>query len=118
MSNAPYLMAKHRGGARIGHDVIKDSMYLDGLEDAYDPGKLMGAFAEESTRQYQFTREEQDAFAIESVSRAKAAIANGAFERELVSVEVKGRKGSVIVTEDEQPGRRRHHNDGQCVFDF
>jgi acetyl-CoA C-acetyltransferase len=105
MSNAPYLMAKHRGGARIGHDVIKDSMYLDGLEDAYDPGKLMGAFAEESTRQYQFTREEQDAYAIESVARANTAIAEGAFEREIVSIEVKTRKGSIAVTEDEQPGR-------------
>ncbi|HEX6866801.1 MAG TPA: acetyl-CoA C-acetyltransferase, partial [Caulobacteraceae bacterium] len=64
MTNAPYLMAKHRGGARIGHDVISDSMYLDGLEDAYTPGKLMGAFAEETARAYQFTREDQDAYAI------------------------------------------------------
>ena len=105
MSNAPYLMAKHRDGARIGHDVISDSMYLDGLEDAYEPGKLMGAFAEDATRQYQFTREDQDAYAIESVTRANAAIADGVFDREMVAVEVKSRKGSVTVIEDEQPGR-------------
>ncbi len=70
MTGAPYVMAKHRGGARIGHDVISDTMYLDGLEDAYTPGKLMGAFAEDAARQYQFTREDQDAYAIESLSRA------------------------------------------------
>jgi len=63
MTNAPYVMTKHRGGARIGHDAIMDSMYLDGLEDAYNPGKLMGAFAEDSAREYQFTREAQDAYA-------------------------------------------------------
>ena len=69
MTNAPYVMAKHRSGARIGHDVISDSMYLDGLEDAYTPGKLMGAFAEDAAREYQFTREAQDEYAIESLSR-------------------------------------------------
>jgi acetyl-CoA C-acetyltransferase len=74
MSNAPYLLTKHRAGARIGHDAVKDSLYLDGLEDAYDPGKLMGAFAEESARDYQFTRVAQDEFALESLARAKAAI--------------------------------------------
>jgi len=79
MSNAPYLLGKHRGGARIGHDVIVDSMYRDGLEDAYLPGKLMGAFAEETAREYQFSRAAQDAYAIRSLSRAKAAIANGDF---------------------------------------
>jgi acetyl-CoA C-acetyltransferase len=107
MTNAPYLLAKHRGGARIGHDVIKDSMYLDGLEDAYDPGKLMGAFAEDSTTTYQITREEQDAYAIESVARANAAIVNGAFEHEIVPVEITTRKGVTIVDKDEQPGRSR-----------
>ena len=103
MTNAPYLMGKHRGGARIGHDTISDSMYLDGLEDAYTPGKLMGAFAEDSARDYQFTREDQDAYAIESLTRAKAAIASGAFEREITPVTVKTRKGEDVVSQDEQP---------------
>jgi acetyl-CoA C-acetyltransferase len=103
MTNAPYLMQKHRGGARIGHDVISDSMYLDGLEDAYTPGKLMGAFAEDSAREYQFTREAQDAYAIESLSRAKHAIESGAFDREVVPVEIVGRKGTDTVSKDEQP---------------
>jgi acetyl-CoA C-acetyltransferase len=107
MSNAPYLLTKHRAGARIGHDAVKDSMYLDGLEDAYDPGKLMGAFAEESARDYQFTRGQQDQFAIESLSRANAAIANGAFEDEVTPVTVSGRGGDTIVAFDEQPGKAR-----------
>ena len=105
MTGAPYLMTKHRGGARIGHDVIVDSMYMDGLEDAYTPGKLMGNFAEDSARTYQFTREQQDAYALESLSRARAAIANGSFAAEITPVEVSGRKGTVTVTEDEQPGK-------------
>lgn len=105
MSGAPYLMNKHRGGARIGHDVIVDSMYMDGLEDAYTPGKLMGAFAEDSARTYQFTREAQDEYALESLSRALEAIASGAFKAEITPVEVTGRKGVVTVTEDEQPGK-------------
>ena len=103
MSNAPYLLPKHRGGARIGHDVVKDSMFLDGLEDAYDPGKLMGAFAEESARDYQLTREAQDAFAIESLTRANAAIAGGAFASEIVPVTT--RAGEVAT--DEQPAKAR-----------
>jgi acetyl-CoA C-acetyltransferase len=105
MTGAPYVMAKHRGGARIGHDVISDSMYLDGLEDAYTPGKLMGAFAEDSAGQYQFTREQQDDYAIESLRRANAAIASGAFEAEIVAIEVKTRKGVETVSQDEQPGK-------------
>ena len=105
MSGAPYVMAKHRGGARIGHDVISDSMFLDGLEDAYEPGKLMGAFAEDAARQYQFTREAQDAYAVESLTRARAAIDSGAFEAEITPVEVKTRKGSETVSVDEQPGK-------------
>ena len=105
MTGAPYLMNKHRGGARIGHDVIVDSMYMDGLEDAYTPGKLMGSFAEDSAQTYQFTREQQDAYALESLSRARAAIASGAFAAEITPVEVAGRKGTVTVTEDEQPGK-------------
>ncbi|MBB5747522.1 acetyl-CoA C-acyltransferase [Brevundimonas variabilis] len=105
MSGAPYLMAKHRSGARIGHDVISDSMYLDGLEDAYEPGKLMGAFAEETARDYQFTREAQDAYALESLKRALAAIEGGAFDAEITPVEVKSRKGTETVSRDEQPGK-------------
>ncbi len=107
MTNAPYLLAKHRSGARIGHDEIKDSMYLDGLEDAYAPGKLMGAFAEDSTRAYQFTREDQDAYAIESLRRANAAIGAKSFEREMVPVTISSRAGDVLVDDDEQPGRSR-----------
>ena len=103
MSNAPYLLAKHRGGARIGHDRVMDSMYLDGLEDAYEPGKLMGAFAEETGRVYQFTRQDMDAYAIESLSRARAAVEGGAFAREIVAVEIAGRKGVETVAQDEQP---------------
>ena len=103
MSGAPYVLAKHRGGARIGHDVVSDSMYLDGLEDAYEPGKLMGAFAEESGKHYQFTREAMDAYAVESLRRAKAAVEGGAFAREIVPVEVASRKGSETVSQDEQP---------------
>ncbi|MDO8801512.1 acetyl-CoA C-acyltransferase [Phenylobacterium sp.] len=103
MSNAPYLMAKHRGGARIGHDVISDSMYLDGLEDAYEPGRLMGAFAEESAKTYQFTRQAMDDYAIQSLARAKRATETGAFAREIVPVEVVSRKGAVLIEADEQP---------------
>ena len=105
MSGAPYVMAKHRGGARIGHDVISDSMFLDGLEDAYEPGKLMGAFAEDAARQYQFTREAQDAYAVESLNRARAAIESGAFKAEITPVDVKSRKGSETISVDEQPGK-------------
>ena len=103
MTGAPYLMTKHRGGARIGHDTISDSMYLDGLEDAYEPGRLMGSFAEESARTYQFTREDQDAYAIESLSRARTAIESGAFVAEITPVTVKTRKGEELVSQDEQP---------------
>ncbi|MDO9472059.1 MAG: acetyl-CoA C-acyltransferase [Caulobacter sp.] len=105
MTNAPYLMTKHRGGARIGHDVISDSMYLDGLEDAYEPGRLMGSFAEDSARAYQFTREDQDAYAIESLTRARAAIDSGAFAGEITPVTVRTRKGEEVVSVDEQPGK-------------
>jgi acetyl-CoA C-acetyltransferase len=107
MSNAPYLLTKHRAGARIGHDAVKDSLYLDGLEDAYDPGKLMGAFAEESARDYQFTRVAQDEFALESLARAKAAIESGAFDDEVTPVTISGRGGNTIVATDEQPGKAR-----------
>jgi len=103
MSNAPYLLAKHRGGARIGHDVVSDSMYLDGLEDAYDPGKLMGAFAEEAARERQFGREAMDAYAIESLARARRAVESGAFEAEITPVSFTTRAGTQTVSTDEQP---------------
>lgn len=103
MSGAPYLLAKHRGGARIGHDTVSDSMYLDGLEDAYSPGKLMGAFAEEAAAAYQFSREAQDAYAVESLTRARRAVETGAFKREIAAVEVNSRKGTEVVDTDEAP---------------
>jgi acetyl-CoA C-acetyltransferase len=103
MSNAPYLLAKHRGGARIGHDVVSDSMYLDGLEDAYDPGKLMGAFAEEAARERQFGRAAMDAYAIESLARARRAVESGAFAAEIAPVSVTSRAGTHSVATDEQP---------------
>lgn len=103
MTGAPYLMTKHRGGARIGHDTMFDHMYLDGLEDAYEPGRLMGSFAEETARSYQFTREAQDEYAIASLSKARAATESGAFAREIVPVTVTDRKGSTVVDKDEQP---------------
>jgi len=103
MSNAPYLLAKHRAGARIGHDTAFDHMYLDGLEDAYEPGRLMGSFAEDTARAYQFTREAMDEFAIMSLCRARAATESGAFEGEIVPVEVTTRKGASTISADEQP---------------
>ena len=103
MSNAPYLLLKHRGGARIGHDTASDHMYLDGLEDAYEPGRLMGSFAEETAAAYQFTREAMDAYAIESLRRARQAVETGAFSREIAAVEVTSRKGVASVSTDEQP---------------
>jgi acetyl-CoA C-acetyltransferase len=103
MTNAPYLLAKHRGGARIGHDRVMDSMYLDGLEDAYEGGKLMGAFAEETASAYQIGRAEMDAYAIESLARARRAVETGAFKREIVPVEIAARGGAVTVCDDEQP---------------
>jgi len=105
MSNAPYLLKKHRAGARIGHDTAYDHMMLDGLEDAYEAGRSMGTFAEDTSREYQFTREAQDDYAIESLSRALAAQKTGAFDDEIVGVTVKGRKGDTVVSEDEQPAR-------------
>ncbi|WP_296600842.1 acetyl-CoA C-acyltransferase [Phenylobacterium sp.] len=103
MTGAPYLMTKHRGGARIGHDTMFDHMYLDGLEDAYEPGRLMGSFAEETAKAYQFTREAQDEYAIGSLTKARAATESGAFAREIVPVTVTDRKGSTVVDKDEQP---------------
>ncbi|MGD9663844.1 MAG: acetyl-CoA C-acyltransferase [Novosphingobium sp.] len=107
MTNAPYLLKKHRSGARIGHDTAYDHMFLDGLEDAYEPGRAMGTFAQETANQYQLTREVQDAYAIESLRRANAAIDSGAFADEVVPVTIKSRKGDVVVDIDEQPGKGR-----------
>jgi acetyl-CoA C-acetyltransferase len=105
MTNAPYLSHRHRSGARIGHDVLKDHMFLDGLEDAYEPGKLMGNFAEETAGDYQFTRGAMDDYAVESLHRAQRAQASGAFDREIVPVTVAGRKGATEVSVDEQPAK-------------
>ena len=107
MTNAPYALPKHRAGARIGHDRIIDTMMMDGLEDAYTPGKAMGAFAEDAVREYQFTREEQDDYAVRSLERANAAINSGAFAREIAPVTVPGRGGSTVVDTDEQPGKAK-----------
>lgn len=107
MTNAPYMLTKHRSGARLGHDSLKDSMFLDGLEDAYEPGRAMGSFAEETCTEYQFTREQQDEYALRSLSRAKDAIASGAFTREIVAVEVAVRSGVSVVEVDEQPGNAK-----------
>jgi acetyl-CoA C-acetyltransferase len=103
MTNAPYLLPKMRGGARLGHAEVKDHMFLDGLEDAYDKGRLMGTYAEDCAEAYQFTREAQDAFAVESLKRSKTANEDGTFAREIVSVPVKTRAGTTEVARDEQP---------------
>jgi len=102
MSNAPYIMTKARAGLRMGHGEIKDHMFLDGLEDART-GRLMGSFAQETADQYGITREHMDAYAIESLKRAQAAIASGALDAEIVPITVSGRKGDVVVKDDEQP---------------
>ncbi len=107
MTNAPYLLPKARAGYRLGHGEVKDHMFLDGLEDAYDKGKLMGVFAEATARRYQFTREAQDAFAIESLRRARQASEDGTFADEIVPVSVKTRKGEIMVEIDEQPRKGR-----------
>ena len=104
MTNAPYLLKKHRAGARAGHDTAYDHMFLDGLEDAYEGGS-MGSFAQVTADEYQLTREDQDAYSIESLRRAQTAIADGSFDGEVVPVTVKTRKGDVVVATDEQPGK-------------
>jgi acetyl-CoA C-acetyltransferase len=103
MSNAPYLLPKARSGYRMGHGQVVDHMFLDGLEDAYDKGRLMGTYAEDTARHYQFTREAQDAFAIESLTRAKRASEAGHFKREIAPVTVRSRAGETRVETDEQP---------------
>ena len=104
MSNAPYLLAKARAGYRLGHGEIIDHMFLDGLEDAYEH-RLMGTYAEEAALHYQLSRDEQDAYALESLKRAKKAMENGTFEREIVPVSVTSKSGKMLVVSDEQPRR-------------
>jgi len=107
MTNAPYLLPKMRGGARIGHQNVQDSMFLDGLEDAYDKGRLMGTFAEDCAEKFQFTREAQDEYAIGSLNNALAAQESGAFEGEIVPVTLKTRKGDLVIEADEQLAKAR-----------
>jgi acetyl-CoA C-acetyltransferase len=107
MTNAPYLLPKMRGGARLGHAAAQDHMFLDGLEDAYEPGRLMGTFAEDCATEFQFTRAAQDAYALASLSRARAAQEDGALAVEIVPVTVAARGGETGVAEDEQPGAAR-----------
>ena len=107
MSSAPYLLSKARTGYRLGHGEIKDHMFLDGLEDAYEPGKLMGCFAEETAKEYQFDRAQQDAFAIESMQRALQAQAAGAFTAEIAPVTVTSKTGDIIVSQDENPDPKK-----------
>lgn len=107
MTNAPYLLPKLRGGARMGHAEAKDHMFLDGLEDAYDSGKLMGSFAEDCAEKYQFSRESQDEYALRSLARASEASDSGAFSSEIVPLVIKARGGDITVSIDEQPGNAR-----------
>jgi acetyl-CoA C-acetyltransferase len=105
MTNAPYILKKMRSGARIGHDKVYDHMFLDGLEDAYDEGRAMGTFAQDTANEYQLTRDNMDDYSVESLRRANDAVQSGAFADEIVAVTVKSRKGEVSVDTDEQPGK-------------
>jgi acetyl-CoA C-acetyltransferase len=107
MTNAPYLLKKHRSGARLGHDTAYDHMFLDGLEDAYKAGTAMGVYAQDMANNYSLTREEMDAYSIESLARANAAVAGGAFADEIVPVTVTTRTGEVVVDTDESPAKGR-----------
>ena len=107
MTNAPYLLPKMREGARIGHQQVVDHMFLDGLEDAYDRGRLMGTFAEDCAEAFQFTREAQDQYALASLSNALDAERSGAFDNEITPVTVHARTGEEVITKDEQPGKAR-----------
>ena len=107
MTNAPYLLPKMRGGARLGHGQVIDHMFLDGLEDAYDKGRLMGTFAEDCASEFAFTRQSQDEFALASLTRALSAIETGAFAAEIAPVTVPGRGGDSVIDTDEQPGKAR-----------
>jgi acetyl-CoA C-acetyltransferase len=107
MTNAPYLAPKMRGGARLGHTTMIDHMFLDGLEDAYDKGRLMGTFAEDCAEAFQFTREQQDQYAIGSLDNALAAERSNAFNNEIAPVTIHARTGEEVITRDEQPGKAR-----------
>ncbi|OJU95575.1 MAG: acetyl-CoA acetyltransferase [Shinella sp. 65-6] len=107
MTNAPYLLDRARGGYRLGHGRVIDHMFLDGLEDAYDKGRLMGTFAEDCAEAYQFTRPAQDDYAVTSLTRARSAIETGAFDAEIVPVTVKAGRSEAVVSRDEQPGKAR-----------
>ena len=107
MTNAPYLLPKMRNGARIGHQQVEDSMFLDGLEDAYDKGRLMGTFAEDCAEKFQFTREAQDDYALSSLSRALEAQSSGGFDGEIAAVTMTTRAGEVVIDQDEQPAKAR-----------
>lgn len=107
MTNAPYLLPKMRAGARIGHQNVQDSMFLDGLEDAYDKGRLMGTFAEDCAEKFQFTRDAQDEYALASLTNALDAQTSGAFEHEISPVTVRTRRGDIVISEDEQPAKAR-----------
>ncbi|MFA7412880.1 MAG: acetyl-CoA C-acyltransferase [Rhizobium sp.] len=107
MTNAPYLLDRARGGYRLGHGRVIDHMFLDGLEDAYDKGRLMGTFAEDCAEAYQFTRQAQDEYAISSLTRAQNAVEGGLFEAEITPVTVKAGKSEQIVSRDEQPGKAK-----------
>jgi acetyl-CoA C-acetyltransferase len=105
MTNAPYILPKVRSGMRLGHGEVLDHMFVDGLEDAFDKGRLMGSFAEDCASKYDFSREAQDAYAIESLKRAKNAIDKGLFTEEIEPVKISTRKGDFVVDTDEQPGK-------------
>ncbi len=107
MSNSPYLLDRARAGYRMGHGKVSDSMFLDGLEDAYDKGRLMGTFAEDCAQDYQFTREAQDAFALASLERANRAMREGAFAEEIIAVKIKAGKAESVISADEQPPKAR-----------
>jgi acetyl-CoA C-acetyltransferase len=107
MTNAPYLLDRARGGYRLGHGRVLDHMFLDGLEDAYDKGRLMGTFAEDCAQTYQFTREAQDDYALASLTRAQKAIADGSFAAEIAPVTLRSGKNEATVKQDEQPGKAR-----------
>lgn len=105
MTNAPYILPKVRGGMRLGHGEVLDHMFFDGLEDAYEKGRLMGSFAEECAKKYEFSREAQDTYAIESLKRAQNAISKDWFKAEIEPVTIETRKGEIVVDTDEQPGK-------------
>jgi acetyl-CoA C-acetyltransferase len=105
MTNAPYILPKVRSGMRLGHGEVLDHMFVDGLEDAFDKGRLMGSFAEDCASKYEFSREAQDAYAIESLKRAQNAIDKGLFTEEIEPVKISTRKGDIVIDTDEQPGK-------------